>query len=97
MLAICCTIEAFKNIILGSKVFIYSDNRNLSFNPAETNNIAQCWKLTLSELDYEIRHITGNQNQAADFLSRCSETKNLGELYRKELLDYMKSKMETKL
>ena len=64
------TLQTFRNIILGCKITVYTDNRNnVFYKNIDTNRITN-WKSLLREYDYSIQHIDGKFNIGADFISR---------------------------
>lgn len=77
LLAILKGLEHFRNIVLGSKIIIFTDNSNiLSNNLAQTPRIKR-WKFLLNEYDFELTHIKGKTNKTADSLSRIYTTKKV--------------------
>lgn len=70
LLAILKGLEKFRNIILGSKIIIYTDNSNILSNKLHQTPRIKRWKYLLNEYEYEIQHIKGKQNNQADILSR---------------------------
>ncbi|KRH94484.1 pol polyprotein [Pseudoloma neurophilia] len=72
MFAILKGIIHFRIYTLGNHVKIFTDSRNCTFTkPVITSRVAR-WKIALSEYDYVITHINGNENNAADHLSRVA-------------------------
>ena len=69
-LAIVRALETFNTLVYGRKIYIETDNRNITFfkNPDKTR--AQRWKMILENYNYELTHIPGHKNNAADYLSR---------------------------
>ena len=61
-----------RHLLLGSKIFVYSDCKPITqvFQLASTNVKVNGWILSLQEFDYEIFHIAGTLNVVADSLSR---------------------------
>jgi transposase InsO family protein len=61
-----------RHLLLGSKIYIYSDCKPMAqaFQMSSTNAKVNGWILSLQEFDYEIFHITGKSNIVADSLSR---------------------------
>ncbi|KAG0440458.1 Transposon Tf2-11 polyprotein [Dictyocoela muelleri] len=52
-----------------SKIYILTDNKNLTFIGELTKRIER-WKLTIEEYDYTLLHVNGSDNEYADSLSR---------------------------
>ncbi|KAG0435946.1 Transposon Tf2-9 polyprotein [Dictyocoela muelleri] len=65
------SMEFFKPYVIGSKIVIYTDNRNLLFN-TDLSKRVQRWKLLLEEFNYELKRIKGKNNKIADMLSRIA-------------------------
>ncbi|KAG0439135.1 Transposon Tf2-9 polyprotein, partial [Dictyocoela muelleri] len=61
----------FRPYVIGSKIIIYTDNRNLLFESDLTKRV-QRWKILLEEFNYELRRIEGKQNKIADTISRLA-------------------------
>ncbi|KAG0436051.1 Retrovirus-related Pol polyprotein from transposon opus, partial [Dictyocoela muelleri] len=76
LLAIIKTIDHFKSILFNSKLIINCDNKNLIFNGPISKRINR-WKILLEEYDYDLKHIIGEKNVLADYLSRNSICKLL--------------------
>ncbi|GKT28685.1 hypothetical protein ADUPG1_000809, partial [Aduncisulcus paluster] len=54
----------------GKHFVLHTDHRNLTFLKSSPNAKVGRWFLTLSEYSYDIKHIQGTRNGAADCLSR---------------------------
>ena len=64
-------LRFFRNIIFGSVIEIETDNKNLVYEKLMDDcNRIQRWKILLSEYNITLKHISGKQNLAADYLSR---------------------------
>eukprot|EP00477_Mikrocytos_mackini_P001320 GAHX01001416.1.p2 GENE.GAHX01001416.1~~GAHX01001416.1.p2 ORF type:complete len:316 (-),score=61.43 GAHX01001416.1:1150-2097(-) len=70
LLAVLRSLQKFRSIIFDNKVTVMTDNNNLTFEKAIDSSRSQKWKLVLSEYNYEFKHIPGNINTGADYLSR---------------------------
>lgn len=69
-LAIIRILKKFENLLLGSKIFLYTDHRNIIFlSHCPTSKIMR-WNLYLSQFLLEIKWIEGSLNNISDFLSR---------------------------
>eukprot|EP00477_Mikrocytos_mackini_P000474 GAHX01000505.1.p1 GENE.GAHX01000505.1~~GAHX01000505.1.p1 ORF type:complete len:518 (-),score=93.09 GAHX01000505.1:1369-2922(-) len=68
--AIVAALKSFKNLIWNSKIKIFTDNKNFTFDKMIDNKRAQKWKLGMSEYDYTLNFVKGNDNLGADGLSR---------------------------
>ena len=74
-LAAVLTITYFRYILLGSKIRLRTDNKNmLSLNSAP-NKRTTGWLLVLQEFDIELEYIRGQESMAADFISRLQTLK----------------------
>ena len=69
LLSIVETLKEFRNILLGYKVIVYTDHKNLCCKNFNTERVMR-WRLVLEEYDPELRYIKGEQNIVADALSR---------------------------
>ena len=61
-----------RHLLLGSKIYVYSDCKPITraFRLACTNAKVNGWILSIQEFDYEIFHLPGKSNIIADCLSR---------------------------
>ena len=111
LLAIVEGLKHFKNIIYGYPIRVYSDHKNLVHDATVSDSQrVMRWRMILEEYAPEIIHIKGEQNIAADALSRLpiqeiEETpKNNHELFAQEIgedldafpLEYARLAEETK-
>ncbi|KAG0420403.1 Transposon Tf2-6 polyprotein [Dictyocoela roeselum] len=62
-------MEFFKPYIIGSKITVLTDNKNLLYN-SELSKRVQRWKLLLEEFNYGLKRIEGKSNTIADSISR---------------------------
>lgn len=69
LLAIIETLKEFRNILLGHKIKIYTDHKNLTFTQFNTERVMR-WRLILEEYNPELIYIKGPNNVVADALSR---------------------------
>jgi hypothetical protein len=63
------TLKEFRNILLGQKIVVYTDHKNLTCKNFNTERVMR-WRLLLEEYGPELRYIKGEQNVVADALSR---------------------------
>jgi hypothetical protein len=68
LLSIVETLKEFHNILLGYKVIVYTDHKNLCCKNFNTERVLR-WRLVLEECNPELRYIKGEQNIVADALS----------------------------
>ena len=69
LLSIVETLKEFRNILLGQKLRVYTDHKNLTCNNFNTERVMR-WQLILEEYGPELRYIKGEANVVADALSR---------------------------
>ena len=72
LLAIVETLKEFRNILLGFKVRIYTDHKNLTYAQFNTERVMR-WRLILEEYGPEIIYLPGHLNTVADALSRLDK------------------------
>ncbi|KAG0442413.1 Retrovirus-related Pol polyprotein from transposon opus [Dictyocoela muelleri] len=72
-------ISKWKSLIGGSKIFVYTDNKNLLGKSNDFYKKANRWKACIQDLDIEYIHINGKDNIVADDLTR-----NINSLNKKE-------------
>ena len=70
------SLKFFKNIIYGAKIKVFTDHMNLLHNPEVQPSRAQRWKLLIEEYSIELLYEKGEDNKAADMLSRCARLSN---------------------
>lgn len=78
LLAIVVALKKWRHYLLGQHFNIQTDNRSLKFlqtQPTLSSRQAR-WLDVISEYDFDITHVKGKLNQAADSLSRI-ETNNI--------------------
>ena len=69
LLSIVETLKEFRNILLGQRVVVYTDHKNLTCKNFNTERVMR-WRLILEEYGPELRYIKGENNVVADALSR---------------------------
>jgi hypothetical protein len=69
LLSIVETLKEFKNILLGHKIIVHTDHKNLVYKTFNTERVMR-WRLILEEFGPELRYIKGEHNIVADALSR---------------------------
>ncbi|KAG0437389.1 Retrovirus-related Pol polyprotein from transposon 17.6 [Dictyocoela muelleri] len=62
----------FRQIILGQKIKVFTDNRNVTYFKKHNNNMIFRWLSDLDEFYYEVKNISGSENQFSDYLSRIN-------------------------
>ena len=74
LLAIVETLKEFRNILLGHKITVYTDHKNLTCKNFNTERVIR-WRLVLEEYGPELKYIKGEHNVVADALSRLDMIK----------------------
>ena len=75
LLIIVETLKEFIDILLGQKLRIYTDNKNLTCKNFNTN-IVLIWRLILEEYGTDIEYIKGEKNISTGGLSRIPSNSN---------------------
>ena len=76
LLSIVETLKEFRNILLGQKLIVHTDHKNIVYGNLSNGRIAR-WRLLLEEYGPTYVHIAGKDNHAADALSRLEANFNL--------------------
>ena len=69
LLAIVETLKEFRNILLGQRLKVYTDHKNLTYKEFNTERVMR-WRLLIEEFGPELVYIKGESNVVADALSR---------------------------
>ena len=69
LLSIVETLKAYRNILLGHKIVVHTDHKNLVYKTFNTERVMR-WRLLIEEFGPELRYIKGEHNIVADVLSR---------------------------
>ena len=69
LLSIVETLKEFRTILLGHKIKIFTDHKNLIHTNLRTERVLR-WRLYLEEYNLEFNYIAGIKNIVADILSR---------------------------
>ena len=69
LLSIVETLKEFRNILLGQRIVVHTDHKNLTCKNFNTERVMR-WRLILEEYNPELRYIKGEHNIVADALSR---------------------------
>jgi hypothetical protein len=72
-LAIVETLKEFRNILLGQKIIIHTDHKNLTHQTFNTERVMR-WRLIIKEYGSEFLYVKGEHNIVADALSRLNIT-----------------------
>ena len=69
LLAIVETLKEYRNILLGQKIVVHTDHKNLTYKNFNTERVMR-WRLVLEEYGPKLLYIKGEHNIIADALSR---------------------------
>ena len=69
LLSIVETLKEFRNILLGQRIVVHTDHKNLTCKNFNTERVMR-WRLILEEYGPDLRYIKGENNIVADALSR---------------------------
>jgi transposase InsO family protein len=70
LLSIVETLRTFRSFLLGAKINIYTDHKNLTFNVDNANSRVLRWRLLVEDFQPTFYHVPGPENVEADGLSR---------------------------
>ena len=86
LLSIVETLKEFRNILMGHKIKVFTDHKNLTYKQFNTERVMR-WRLILEEFGPELIYIKGENNIVADALSRLDiqPTRVLDEIQLAEL------------
>jgi predicted aspartyl protease len=74
LLSIVETLKEFRNILLGHRIIVHTDHKNLTCKNFNTERVMR-WRLLLEEYGPELHYIKGEHNIVADALSRMDMVK----------------------
>jgi hypothetical protein len=77
LLSVVETLKEYKNILLGQKVIIHTDHKNILYSKLPNERITR-WRLMLEEYGPEFQHVSGKDNIVADALSRLDTSNGKG-------------------
>jgi transposase InsO family protein len=69
LLSIVETLKEFRNILLGQRIIVHTDHKNIVYGKLSNDRIAR-WRLLLEEYGPTYVHVKGTDNVVADALSR---------------------------
>ena len=69
LLSIVETLKEFRNILIGQRIQVYTDHKNLTYKQFNTECVIR-WSLIIEEYAPELIYIHGEHNIVADALSR---------------------------
>jgi hypothetical protein len=79
LLSIVETLKEFRNILLGQKLIVHTDHKNILYGNLANDRIVR-WRLLLEEFGPEYRHIAGKDNVVADALSRLDKEEEVSDV-----------------
>eukprot|EP00957_Ditylum_brightwellii_P021434 1617370-Ditylum_brightwellii.AAC.1 len=68
LLVIVDTLNEFRNILLGQRITVYADHKNLTYKNFNTERTV-CWRMVIEDFGPELIFIKGNDNVVADVMS----------------------------
>ena len=72
LLAIVMTLTTYRKMLMGSKLHVYTDHKNLTFKTFSVQRILR-WRLFVDQFDCDIHYIPGHRNVLADCFSRLPQ------------------------
>ena len=66
------TLTTYQILLYGSKVYLYTDHKNLTFKTFSVQHIL-CWRLFVDQFDCELCYIPGKENVLADCFLRLPQ------------------------
>ena len=75
LLSIVETLKEFRNILLGHRITVHTDHKNLTYKNFNTERVMR-WRLALEEYGPDLRYVKGTENVVADALSRLDMDEN---------------------
>eukprot|EP00957_Ditylum_brightwellii_P070296 5340288-Ditylum_brightwellii.AAC.1 len=74
LLAIVETLKEFRNILLGQRITVYTDHKNLTYTNFNTERVV-CWRMVAEDYGPELIYIQGNDNVVTNARSRLFKKK----------------------
>ena len=73
LLATVETLKEFRNILLGQRIIVYTDHKNLTYKNFNAERVV-CWRRDIEDVEPELIYIKGNDNVVDDTMSRLDTT-----------------------
>ena len=73
LLSIVETIKEFRDILLGHKIIVHTEHKNILYGNLSNDRLIR-WRLLLEEYGPTYKHVAGQHNVVADALSRLEQT-----------------------
>ena len=72
LLAVVETLKEFRSMLLGSKITVYTDHKNLTFKNFNNQRVLR-WRLYVEDFDVIFKYIVGKENVLSDAFSRLPQ------------------------